>query len=119
MLITWKCKGNASIDINKCMEALRKSGFDTTLDFSFKSFSGSTVSSAEIIAGTSTCTPFKSKRNKSAEFKIMLDNVSPHSRDCKKNKYRYFCRYQICKNLRITYYFINFKTMIHCLIKSS
>lgn len=82
MLITWKCKGNTSIDISRCIEALRKSDFDTTLDLSFKSFSGSTVSNADITAGTNTCTPFKSRRNKSAEFKRILPNVSPHSRDC-------------------------------------
>lgn len=82
MLITWKCKGNTSIDISRCIEALRKSDFDTTLDLSFKSFSGSTVSNADITAGTNTCTPFKSRRNKSAEFKRILANVSPHSRDC-------------------------------------
>lgn len=85
MLITWKWRGNASIDINKCIEALRKSGFDTTLDLSFKSFSGSIVSNADITAGTNTCTPFKSRRNKSAEFKTILANVSPHSRDCEQN----------------------------------
>lgn len=80
-VFTWKCRGNVNIDISRCIEALLKSGFDTILDFSFRSFSGRTTSRADNTAGTKTSIPFKSRRNRSAEFNRILANVSPHSRD--------------------------------------
>jgi hypothetical protein len=61
------------------MEDLHNSTFDTEFDLSLKSFSGSTISKADNTAGTKTCTPSRSRRNKSAEFDKILASVSPHS----------------------------------------
>lgn len=85
------------------MEARLNSTLETEFDFNFSSFSGNTISSADITAGTSTCTPSKSSRNKSAEFNRMLANVSPHSRVCKstKNRKKKLYRDRDIDNLRL------------------
>lgn len=79
LIITWKCNGNDNIDNNKWMEDLRNSTLDTAFDFSRKSLSGRTTSRAASTAGTKTCTPSRSRRNKSAELDSILASVSPHS----------------------------------------
>lgn len=67
------------MDSNKWIEDLRNSTLETALDPSLKSFSGSTTSKAASTAGTSTCTPSKSSRKRSAELDKILARVSPHS----------------------------------------
>ena len=67
------------MDNSKFIDDLHNSIFDTELVLSLKSFSGRTISNADNTDGTKTCTPSRSRRNKSAEFDKILASVSPHS----------------------------------------
>jgi hypothetical protein len=67
------------MDERRWIEARLSSVLDT-LEFSLRSLSGRTISSAEIKTGTRTRIPSRSRRNRSEEFIRIATMVSPHSR---------------------------------------